>query len=124
MLKLKMLELSSKFTSMDRDQMVVPWQPWNCFSYITSIDLIQHQAANSQGKGELQNLTHHTTKSLVHNTMPSKLPSVWQNSSQLKLQPILWIYNAHGIKQGIMKEMVVQLIDQFGSYTCQPISTS
>jgi hypothetical protein len=56
--------------------------------------------------------------------MPSKLPSVWQNSSQLKLQPILWIYNAHGIKQGIMKEMVVQLIDQLGSYTCQPISTS
>jgi hypothetical protein len=42
----------------------------------------------------------------------------------LKLQPILWIYNAHDIKQGIMREVVVQLIDQLGSYTCQPISAS
>ncbi len=33
----------------------------------------------------------------------------------LRLQPILWVYNAHGIKQGTMREVVVQLIDQLGS---------
>jgi hypothetical protein len=31
------------------------------------------------------------------------------------LQPILWIYSAHGIEQDTLGEMVVQLFDQLSS---------
>ncbi len=58
---------------------------WNCFSYIIWIYLTRYQVANGQAKGELQNLTHWTPTSLVHNTMPSKLSSVWQSFSYIEV---------------------------------------
>jgi hypothetical protein len=38
-------------------------------------------------------------------------------------QPIQWIYNAHGIEQGTLGEMVVQLFDQLGSCNYKPTKT-
>jgi hypothetical protein len=49
--------------------------------------------------------------------MPLKLPSVWQNFPHIEAMTNIVGYNAHGIKQGTMKETVIQLIDQLGSYT-------
>jgi hypothetical protein len=39
---------SSKCELMDWGQMVVPWQPWNCFLYRAWTYLIQHLATNSK----------------------------------------------------------------------------
>ncbi len=38
----------------------------------------------------------------------------------IKLYPILGICNAHGIKQGALKELTIQIFDQLGSCTCKP----
>jgi hypothetical protein len=46
-----------------------------------------------------------------------KLPSVWQNFLQIEATTNIVGYTAHGIKQGTIKETIVQLIDQLGNYT-------
>jgi hypothetical protein len=49
--------------------------------------------------------------------MPLNLPSVWQNFLHIEATTNIVGYNAHGIMRSTMKETVVQLIDQLGSYT-------
>jgi hypothetical protein len=52
-----------------------------------------------------------TPKVLYHNTKLSYFQMFDKTIITVGLQLVLWIYNAHGIEQGTLGEMIVQLFD-------------
>ncbi len=68
-------------------------------------------APNNQAMVQPMNLNLQTPKVLDHNTKLSYFQMLGRIIITIGLQLILWIYNAHGIEQGTLREVVVQLFD-------------
>jgi hypothetical protein len=57
------------------------------------------------------NLSLQTPKVLAHGTNFQYFQMLGKTIVTIGLQVILWIYNAHCIEQGTLREMVVQLFE-------------
>ncbi len=97
-LELEMHQLFSKFVSMDWEQKVVPWQPWNYSSAQLEHSLFRIKLMTIQ-----QCWNHLVGLTKAHHfqfTIPGldNVQVLGKTLLTIGLQPILRIQNAHGIK--------------------------
>jgi hypothetical protein len=66
---------------------------------------------NNQAMVQPMNLNLQTPKVLDHNTKLSYFQMLGKTIITIGLQLVLWIYNAHGIEQGTLGEVIIQFFD-------------